>query len=82
MESLASYSAYLTMKNKAMKIHHASPEPPTNFDDSSCLRYLTPISSSNMSPLLADIDEALNCADNYEIVKVAEYCPKENRRRY
>lgn len=82
VESLASYSAYLAMKNKVMKTHHASPEPAVLFEDSCCLKYIGPINMSSLSPLLNDIDQALEKLEFYQVLSVREYSPKDNRRRY
>lgn len=80
VESLASYSAYLTMKNKVMKAHHASPEPVSSFEDSCCLKYIAPTSS--ISPLLTDIDQALDKYEFYQPLSVKDFSPKEKRRLY
>ena len=33
IESLASYASYLSVRDKMMKQHHSSPEPPVSFSD-------------------------------------------------
>jgi hypothetical protein len=82
IESLASYSAYLTMKNESMKIHHALPEPATVFEDAISIKYIESTSSSILSSLLTDIDRAVQNTDFYQVVPLSEHCPKEKRKRY
>jgi hypothetical protein len=80
VESLASYSAYLTMKNQSMKRHHASPEP-SNFEDSCCLKYVTPAAEAVPSLLIA-INHDLQNSSYYQALSLSDYTPKENRKRY
>lgn len=65
-----------------MKVHHASPEPATVFEDSYCLTHVPSRSSSSLSPLLLDIDRTLQSSSFYDIIKVSEFSPKEKRPRY
>ena len=40
IESISSYASYLSIRNKAMKQHHSSPEPSVNFSNSSIVHHL------------------------------------------
>ena len=70
------------MRSKAMKVRHASPEPAAVFEDSYCLKHISFQSSFVISPLLLNIDRALQSSNFYSIIKVNEFSPKEKRRRY
>ncbi len=80
IESVTSYASYLAVRNKAMKVHHSSPEPTVSFSDASNIRYMEKLSS--VSPLLSDIDTAVKNSKNYEIVYVSEFAPLNKRKKY
>lgn len=80
VESLASYSSYLSMKNKSMKLHHSSPEPATTFEDSSHLKYITPVPS--VPVLLANVDRTMKETAFYNKIYLRDFCPEEKRHRY
>ena len=80
IESLASYASYLSMRNKAMKLHHSSPEPSVSFSDASSLKFIN--NSSDMSPLLTELDAAIKSSPYYNKVFVNDYTPDDKRRRY
>ena len=80
IESLAAYASYLSIRNKAMKIYHASPEPPVSFSDSSCLKHINNIST--VLPLLTELDIAVSSAPCYHKICVSDYSPQDKRRRY
>ena len=74
IESLAAYASYLSIRNKAMKIYHASPEPPVSFSDSSCLKHINNIST--VLPLLTELDIAVSSAPCYHKICVSDYSPQ------
>ena len=80
IESLASYASYLSVRNKMMKQYHSSPEPPVSFSDSSSLQFIN--SSSNVSPLLSALDNAVASKPDYHKLCVRDFSPQEKRRRY
>ncbi|XP_019855512.1 PREDICTED: uncharacterized protein LOC109584273 [Amphimedon queenslandica] len=80
VESLASYASYLSIRNKAMKEHHSSPEPSVSFSDSSTVRHIK--SSSSVSPLLSELDDAIASKPEYCKLCVHDFSPQDNRRRY
>ena len=63
-----------------MKQHHSSPEPPVSFSDSSNLQFIN--SSSNVSPLLSALDNAVASKPDYHKLCVRDFSPQEKRRRY
>ena len=80
IESLASYASYLSVRNKMMKQHHSSTEPPVSFSDSSSLQCIN--SSSNVSPLLSALDNTVASKPDYHKLCVRDFSPQEKRRRY
>ena len=58
IESLSSYASYLSIRNKAMKRHHSSPEPAVAFSDAINVQYLP--KSNSVSPLLSSLGSALS----------------------
>ena len=76
IESLASYASYLSVRNM-MKQHHSSPEPPVSFSDSSSLQFIN--SSSNVSPLLSALDNAVASKPDYHKLCVRDFSPQEKR---
>jgi hypothetical protein len=81
IESITSYGSYLTLRNKAMKLHHKSMEPSVNFSDAATVVFL-PAKSESISPLLFDIDMTIQNSVNYEVVNVREFAPMPKRKRY
>ncbi len=81
VEAISSYIAYLSVRNKAMKVHHSSPEPSVSFSDASTMKFV-PKSASVVSPLLSSIDTAVKGAANYEIIHVNSFAPLDKRKRY
>lgn len=79
-ESLASYSSYLATRNKAMKVHHASPEPAVSFSDAFSLKHIT--QASSISPLLVALHQALKNSGCYQKLCVSDFSPRDRRRRY
>ena len=80
VESLASYASYLSMRNKAMKLHHSSPEPSVSFSDAQSIKFIK--SSSDMSPLLTELNTAIKSSPYYTRIFVNDYTPDDKRRRY
>ncbi|XP_019859353.1 PREDICTED: uncharacterized protein LOC109587561 [Amphimedon queenslandica] len=80
IESLLSYASYLSMRNKAMKLHHSSSTPSVNFSDASTVRYLPPCVS--FSPLVKNINDVLITSNVYQIIHVNNLAPKSPRQRY
>ena len=80
IESLSSYASYLSIRSKAMKLHHSSSTPPVNFSDASAVKYLP--KSSSVSSLLSRLDSAVCNADMYQAIDVNDYLPKELRPKY
>ena len=80
IESIASYCSYLVMKNKSMKLHHASPEPSANFTENSCLKYIAP--TTHIPFILVKLNTAVHNAEFYCKLFVNEYLPMDSRRRY
>uniref|UniRef100_A0A1X7SEY3 Uncharacterized protein n=1 Tax=Amphimedon queenslandica TaxID=400682 RepID=A0A1X7SEY3_AMPQE len=80
VESLASYASYLSMRNKAMKLHHSSPEPSVSFSDAQSIKFMK--SSSDISPLLTELDTAIKSSSYYTHIFVNDYTPDDKRRRY
>jgi hypothetical protein len=79
IESLSAYVSYLSIRNKSMKIHHASSEP-VSFSDSSCLKFIN--ATSKVLPLLSALNEAVTSSPYYHKLFVKEYSPDDKRRRY
>lgn len=63
-----------------MKRPHASPEPATNFSDSSSIRLIPPI--KNVPPLLMATDLAIQGSTNYSKLCVSDYSPLDRRHKY
>ena len=75
IESLSSYASYLSIRNKAMKRHHSSPEPAVAFSDAISVQYLPKINF--VSPLLSFLDSALSSSSTYQKIFVNDFTPND-----
>ena len=80
IKSLSSYAAYLTVRCKAIQVHHSFPEAAVNFSDAANVRYVAR-SSSSVSPLLSVLDIAVTNSPMYQIIHLNDFLPKTDRRR-
>ena len=62
-----------------MKLHHSSPQPSVSFSDASSLKFIN--NSSDISPLLTQLDAAIKSSPYYIKVFVKDYTPDDKRRR-
>ena len=79
IESISSYSSYLQIRNKSMKLHHASTTP-ASFSDSTILKYIN--SNPVISPLLREVNNVIASSCCYQKICINDYCPIEKRRKY
>lgn len=79
-QSLAQYVEYLSQKNVAMKVHHASPTPAHELSDNLRLKFIH--KSTTTQPSLMSIEEAMKAKGDYEYVYISDLLPSDPVKKH
>ena len=79
MQSLAQYVEYLSQKNVAMKVHHASPTPAHELSDNLRMKFIP--KSATTQPSMS-IEEAMQAKGDYEYVFITDFLPSDPVKKH